>query len=178
MKYYTGAGDKGKTTMTAKTGVPKDDPRVEAYGNVDELESAIGIAIAHIKKHSDVVKALLEIQNLLHVASAELADPHTKGKVRITKQHATWLESICNMYGQNTKPLERFVLIGGSEGGVSLHLARAVARRAERSLVALLRKENVSPEMLTFMNRLSSALFVLARYVNAKDGYKERHPKY
>ncbi|QQG40175.1 MAG: cob(I)yrinic acid a,c-diamide adenosyltransferase [Candidatus Aenigmatarchaeota archaeon] len=178
MKYYTGAGDKGKTTITGKTGVAKDSPRVEAYGNLDELEAILGIAISHADGHKDVVSILKKMQNLLHVASAELADPKGKRGMRIAKEHLKWLEDVCDSYGAKTRPLSTFVLLGGSPAGARLHFARTVARRAERSLVALWRKERVSKEMLAFINRLSSALFVLARYVNERDGYKEESPSY
>lgn len=178
MKYYTGSGDKGSTTMTSKTGVPKDHPRVRAYGDLDELEAVIGVAIASLQKHKDVTKVLIRMQNLLHVASAELADPKAQRPEKITKEHLKWLEEICNAYGSKAKPLDKFILLGGSQSGSMLHWARAVARRAEREIVALWRTENVSSDMLAFINRLSSALFVLARYVNAKDGYKEQSPTY
>lgn len=179
MKYYTGAGDKGSTTMTRKAGVPKDSPRVEAYGNLDELEAVVGVAIAHLDKHhQEIIEILKKMQNLLHIASADLADPTRKGKAFITKKHLKWLEDVCDTYGPKTKPLTQFVLLGGSRGGATLHWARAIARRAERSVVALWRKESVSSDILAFMNRFSSALFVLARYVNAKDGYREKYPSY
>ena len=185
MKYYTGAGDRGNTTMTAKMGVPKDDPRMEVNGNIDELESIVGVAITRLEKHAGVTEALLEIQNFLHVASAEIADPSGKaktrdgnGKTKIDSEHVKWLEELCDRLGSKTKPVTGFVLVGGSPGGATLHLARAVARRAERSLVTLRQKESVSAELLAFINRLSSALFVLARYVNEKDGYREVNPRY
>ena len=166
MKAYSGTGDKGETSLYGGTRVEKADPRVEAYGAVDELSSQIGVARAHIKtKKLDQI--LKTIQRDLWILGGDLASELVTPNVpRMTKEQLDRLESVTDDLNSGLPRLRRFILPGGSVPGAELHVARAVCRRAERRIVALSKIESINPDVLPYINRLSSLLFVLARTVN------------
>ena len=172
-RVYTRTGDDGTTGLGAGGRVGKDSPRVEAYGTVDELNSQIGLALA-LGINETIVPFLHSIQNdLFHLGSdlCVLEEEKEKRPVpRIEERHVTALEGLMDRLSRELPPLENFVLPGGSPGAAQLHVARTVCRRAERLLVALSRRESVSGQAIPYLNRLSDALFVLARYENLKRG--------
>ena len=166
MKAYSGTGDRGETSLYGGTRVEKADPRVEAYGAVDELNSQLGVARAHIrqKKFKEILK---EIQRDLWVLGGDLASELVTANVpRISKEQLDRLESVTDELNSGLPRLRRFILPGGSVPGAELHVARAVCRRAERRIVALSKVESINPKILPYINRLSSFLFVLARTAN------------
>jgi len=166
MKAYSGTGDKGETSLYGGTRVEKAGPRVEAYGAVDELNSQVGVARAHLKvKMLDQI--LKSIQRDLWIMGGDLASELVTANVpRISKEQLARLESVTDELNSGLPVLRRFILPGGSVPGAELHVARAVCRRAERRIVALSKIESINPDILPYINRLSSLLFVLARVVN------------
>jgi len=169
MKIYTKTGDDGTTGLFNGKRVAKDDLRVETYGTVDELNSFIGLAnTGNIPP--EISKDLTKISNILFVLGTDLATPHepqpkfSVDRIGISDVH--YLESLIDAYDEKLPPLRSFILPGGSETSARLHIARTVARRAERLAVRLSQKEHVSHEVLLFLNRLSDYLFTSARYAN------------
>jgi cob(I)alamin adenosyltransferase len=168
MKAYSGTGDKGETSLYGGTRVEKANPRVEAYGAVDELNSQIGVARAHIKEKK-LDEILKSVQRDLWILGGDLASELVSANVpRISKEQLDKLESVTDQLDSGLPRLQRFILPGGSVAGAELHVARAVCRRAERRIVALSKVESINPEVLPYINRLSSFLFVLARTVNKR----------
>jgi cob(I)alamin adenosyltransferase len=168
LKAYTGTGDKGETSLYGGTRVGKENPRVEAYGAVDELNSQIGVARALVKdKKLRVI--LKSVQQDLFVLGGDLANELVNARVpRIGKEELHRLESATDELNSGLATLRRFILPGGSLPGAELHVARAVCRRAERRIVTLSKSESINPEVIPYINRLSSFLFVLARAVNKR----------
>ncbi len=164
-KVYTRTGDQGETSLIGGRRVRKDSPRVEAYGEVDELNSLLGLVRAHLKD-SPVNRLLAEIQNELFTVGADLASPLEIKAPRIEPEHVARLERAIDEWNQTLPPLREFVLPGGSVPGALLHLARTVARRAERRVVRLATEEPINEHVLVYLNRLSDLLFVLARVIN------------
>ncbi len=175
MKIYTKRGDSGKTDLANGERVDKDDVRVESYGTVDELNSVIGLV--SVEKYEDVGAYLNEIQNHLHIIQAQLACVGGR-RVEITSEHIRLVESWIDDCEEELEPLHSFILPGGSEDGAKLHNARAVCRRAERRVVALVKEENEVGLCLEYLNRLSDAMFVFARLINQREGVEERNPGY
>ena len=176
MKIYTKTGDSGETSLFDQTRVPKSDPRVDAYGEVDELNACLGLARA-AGVDEDVAAVLTEVQKDLFALGARLADPSVKIAARVTKaavtpDHVARLEATIDRLEGELAPLQRFILPGGSRGGAALHLARTVCRRAERRVVALGAGE-VEPIAIVYLNRLSDLLFVMARAVNHRSAVPE-----
>jgi cob(I)alamin adenosyltransferase len=173
---YTRGGDKGETSLYGATRVPKDSRRVEAYGTIDELNSCIGVALA-VCKHKDVSKPLKRIQAELFTAGADLAtELGAKGGSRVPRienEDTERLEKMVDGLQKKLPRLKSFILPGGSQLSASLHLARAVCRRAERRVVALGRAEKINPEMVPYLNRLSTYLFNAARYANVVEGVED-----
>lgn len=175
-KIYTRKGDKGETSLGTRTRVPKNAARISAYGDVDELNSFIGLALT-----SGVCTRLLEIlppiQNQLFHLGSELAFPETeKGEFKVPhvkKRHVDDLETLIDELNDTIGPLENFILPGGTPGAAALHVARTVCRRAERQVVTLMLQESIGEYALTYLNRLSDALFVMARYENHDKGVAE-----
>jgi len=166
MKAYSGTGDKGETSLYGGIRVEKADPKVEAYGAVDELNSQLGVARAHVKSKK-LDQILKSVQRDLWILGGDLASELVSANVpRITKEQLDRLESVTDELNSSLPQLRRFILPGGSVPGAELHVARAVCRRAERRIVALSKVESINPEILPYINRLSSLLFVLARTVN------------
>jgi cob(I)alamin adenosyltransferase len=169
MKIYTKTGDEGETGLFGGARVSKASVRVEAYGEVDELNSAVGWARVAVSD-PDLDSLLNQIQNDLFEVGAELGSTEDRKKKSamplVTEPQVEALERAIDKYEEGPPALTSFVLPGGSEGASRFHLARCVCRRAERSLVALGAQEVVRGEVFRYLNRLSDLLFVLARYAN------------
>lgn len=165
MSIVTKGGDKGETSLLGGQRVPKTDARIEAYGDVDELNAAIGVAMTYVKDKT-AKKVLHQVLNDLFRIGAELAAHGTKFTKfpKITAEHTTAIEK--EVYRVEAKlPKQRsFILPAGNESATHLHLARAVCRRAERRVVAL--RDKINPELIKYLNRLSDLLFIYARLEN------------
>ena len=172
-RVYTRTGDDGTTALGGGGRLPKDSPRIEAYGTVDELNSQIGAALA-MGLVEEVSVALRTIQNeLFHLGSDLCILEEEKQRIpgpRIEERHVVALEKLMDRLSEALPPLENFILPGGCSGAAQLHVARTVCRRAERLVIALSRSEKVGPFTIRYLNRLSDALFVLARYENKRRG--------
>ena len=181
MKIYTRTGDSGETGLFDGTRVPKSDTRVATYGDVDELNAWLGLARASLTD-TELVRMIERVQRDLFAIGARLADPAHRIAERVAKAAAVStgdiarLEQWIDALEASLPPLRRFILAGGSPGGATLHVARTVCRRAERAIVALERaggRDAVEPELLTYVNRLSDLLFVMARAANQRAGVAE-----
>ena len=175
MKLYTRTGDAGETSLFDGTRAPKSDPRVDAYGEVDELNAWLGLARAS-SIAPDLVAELVHLQRDLFALGAQLADPADKIAARVTKatladEDVARLEELIDRMETELPPLRRFILAGGAPAGAALHVARTVCRRAERRIVAL--DPPVDAVLLRYVNRLSDLLFVLARVANHRAGVAE-----
>jgi cob(I)alamin adenosyltransferase len=159
-KIYTRTGDDGSTGLGDGSRVPKDGPRVEAYGTVDEANSAIGVVLAIAALPPPVARCLTEVQHDLFDLGGELCIP---GHRIIQAAHVERLEQELDGFNESLPPLKEFILPGGGPAAAACHLARTVCRRAERRCWSLARVETVAPEALQYLNRLSDLLFVLAR---------------
>ncbi len=171
-RIYTKTGDAGDTGLgDGKTRVPKDHPRVAAYGEVDELNALLGLVLIETSEERTLLQS---IQNDLFDVGADLCLPETAGeqpgsKLRVRPEQATRLEQEIDRLNARLQPLTSFVLPGGSRASAWCHLARTVCRRAERAVVTLARSEPVNAQVIVYLNRLSDLLFVLARVCN-RDG--------
>ena len=159
-RIYTRTGDDGTTGLGDGTRVPKEHPRVEAYGSVDEASSAIGMVLAVAGLPSAVTDCLLEVQHELFDLGGELCIP---GHRTITDAHVTRLEQALDGFNEPLPPLKDFILPGGGAAASACHLARTITRRAERRVWELGRTEAVAPQVAKYLNRLSDLLFVVAR---------------
>ncbi|MFN7991513.1 MAG: cob(I)yrinic acid a,c-diamide adenosyltransferase [Candidatus Micrarchaeia archaeon] len=164
MKVYTKFGDKGNTALLGGVVVPKNDLRVEAYGSVDELNSVLGIAIA-FSDIEEITVSLTKIQSDLFVIGAELASKGAKAR-HIPPARVSELEIEIDGLWEQLPPLQNFILPGGSRTASLLHHARTVCRRAERSIISLSQKEQVSPDIIVYINRVGDLLFTMARFAN------------
>ena len=176
MKIYTKTGDAGETSLFDNTRVSKSDARVDAYGEVDELNACLGAARAALDD-VDLEQVLVLIQRELFAVGARLADPSSRIAGRVTKAAVSEdavprLEATIDRLEQELPPLRRFILPGGAAGGALLHLARTVCRRAERRVVAL-GPDAVDGVVVVYLNRLSDLLFVMARAANRRAGIIE-----
>ncbi|MGH9242451.1 MAG: cob(I)yrinic acid a,c-diamide adenosyltransferase [Vicinamibacterales bacterium] len=176
MKIYTKTGDAGETSLFGNSRVSKADPRVDAYGEVDEVNACLGAALA-VGVGDDLAAVLTTVQKDLFAVGARLADPSSRIAGRVTKATVTaeqieLLERTIDRLETELAPLRRFILPGGSPAGALLHLARTVCRRAERRVVAL-GADAVEPGVIIYLNRLSDLLFVMARAVNHRAGIPE-----
>ena len=169
--YYTKTGDKGETGVVGQR-LRKTDPRIAAIGDVDETNAALGVALAHSEDVS-VRSALLSAQNLLFTVGAELAGT---AQVKINAEQVSELENTIDLFGDKVAPQTTFLLPNGTKAASFLHLARAVCRRAERSIAHVQESRPLNAELLRYLNRLSSLLYVLARYENRN--VKEQAPVY
>jgi len=166
-RIYTRGGDKGLTSLGSGKRVPKHDARVDAYGQVDEANAAIGLARLHTKGPADAM--LARIQNDLFDLGADLCRPEAKaGDLRIVETQVIRLEREIDKMNAALQPLQSFVLPGGIPAAAYLHLARTITRRAERAMTSLAEASPVNPEAIKYINRLSDHLFVLSRYLNGK----------
>ena len=175
MKLYTRTGDSGETSLFDGTRARKDDPRVDAYGEVDELNAWLGLVRA-APLEPDVDAELVAIQRDLFALGAQLADPADKiaarvGKAVIADAHVARLEGLIDRFDAESPPLRRFILAGGTPVAAALHVARTVCRRAERRIVAL--DPPVDPVLVRYVNRLSDLLFAMARAVNHRSAVHE-----
>ncbi len=170
---YTRRGDRGQTGLLGARRIPKDSPRVEAYGTVDELNSSIGIAVAFCD-NAEILVQLRDVQRLLFIAGADLASDVPKIRRNrlpmITKEDTAKIEASIDHLLKRLPKLANFILPGGGRVASQLHLARSICRRAERRIISAGRREKLNPELLPFFNRLSTLLFNLARYANVVDG--------
>lgn len=177
MRIYTGTGDQGTTGLFGGARVDKNDPRVEAYGAVDELNACLGVAIAHLEP-GPLAERLSEIQGDLFTLGAELGCVPGKedrlGLTLIAGADAKRLEALIDEVEARLAPLKTFVLPGGSRAASFLHQARTVCRRAERRVIAARAGSPVRDEILVYLNRLSDLLFVLARDANREASHEER----
>ena len=176
MKIYTKTGDSGETSLFDNSRVSKADPRVDAYGEVDEVNACLGAALA-AGVDADITAVLTAIQKDLFAVGARLADPSSRIANRVTKaavtaQQTEMLEGAIDRLESELPPLRRFILPGGSPAGSLLHLARTVCRRAERRVVGL-GADAIEPGVVIYLNRLSDLLFVMARAVNHRAGVPE-----
>jgi cob(I)alamin adenosyltransferase len=175
-KIYTKTGDSGQTGLFDGTRVSKADPRVCAYGDIDELNAWLGMVRAE-GVDADIASKLERLQRDLFAVGAMLADPRHKisrrvDKALLTEADITRLEGWIDDGEAELPPLTHFILAGGAKAGAALHVARTVCRRAERLIVAL-EDDDVDPAVVMFVNRLSDLLFVMARVVNARAGVPE-----
>ncbi len=159
-KIYTRTGDDGTTGLGDGSRVPKDSPRVEAYGTVDELNSVLGMLLALPLGPPGIMATLTEVQHELFDMGGELCIP---GHTAISAAQITRLEEELDAFNAQLPALKEFILPGGGPAAAACHLARTIARRAERRVLTLARGEAVSPEVLKYLNRLSDLLFVMAR---------------
>lgn len=178
MKIYTRTGDTGTTALFGGERVPKDHHRIEAYGTLDELNSALGVVRLHATPEAAGAELWDRIQSDLFVISAHLATPaHARDKLARTLATPLWdlpsFEADIDRLTALAPKLTHFVLPGGSPAAAYTHLARCICRRAERLVVALARTEEVPPGMLVYLNRLSDWLFALARAENALTGHPD-----
>ena len=176
MKIYTRTGDAGETSLFDNSRVSKADPRVDAYGEVDELNACLGAARA-AGVDADIGGVLESIQRQLFAVGARLADPASRIAERVTKaavgdEQVQGLEGTIDRLETELPPLRRFILPGGTAAGSLLHLARTICRRAERRVVGL-GGDAVEPGIVVYLNRLSDALFVIARAVNHRAAVPE-----
>lgn len=175
-KIYTRKGDDGGTALGGGQRVPKESLRVTAYGTVDELNSAIGVAVAH-GLCAQLAEVLPIIQNeLFHLGSDLCFIEEDKIKYQIPQianHHVEKLETLIDEMTTIVGTLQNFILPGGSVGSAHLHLARTICRRAERDVIALSREESVGDHVVAYLNRLSDALFVMARLENHERGVPE-----
>jgi cob(I)alamin adenosyltransferase len=188
-RIYTRTGDSGKTQLSDLSPISKTDPRVEAYGDVDEANSAIGLALASGDLSKDVAAVLRAVQNEMFDVGADLSNPlrvadsaDNPPQLRITQEYIDRLEAWCDQFGDPLPNLTSFILPGGSPAAAQLHLARTVVRRAERAAWLAVqaygaepiadkeRPGGVNTLAITYLNRLSDLLFILTRVVNGPDG--------
>lgn len=171
MKIYTKRGDQGETSLYGGARVPKDDLRIRTYGGLDEMNSIIGLSLAEGQLSSGIQTSLTRIQSELFQLGAELATQRKKvsGTKLIDSSQVSALELEIDEMEKDLPALKTFILPGGSKAAATIHLARAVCRRAERELITLNRAEPLRPTVLQYINRLSDYLFVVARYINFLD---------
>jgi len=173
MPIYTRTGDKGTTSLFDKTRVLKSNVRVEAYGTIDELNSAIGAVISHLEDASDLVAKELElIQHDLLEIGAALANPKAI-PIKGLNKRTTDFEKLIDKMTDKLPELKNFILPGGSKAGSFLHIARTISRRAERLIVGLIQNEKVDEDIVIYVNRLSDLLFTMSRFVNHLENKKE-----
>jgi cob(I)alamin adenosyltransferase len=176
-RIYTKLGDGGETHLGDMSRVSKLHPRVEAYGTVDELNAAIGVALAQPGLPERFQDWLRRVQNDLLDVGADLSVPGTAGaagssadrpRLRVDGDYTSWLEQACDEVNAKLPPLRSFVIPGGTPAAAQLHVCRTVCRRAERRSIAV--QDDVNPDVVRYLNRLSDLLFILSRAVNASAG--------
>lgn len=174
MKIYTKTGDQGETSLFGGTRVSKNSARIEAYGTVDELNSTIGLARS-FGLSEECEEMAVQCQEDLFVLGADLATPPSKkAKIdRIGPQHFTQLENFIDSLEGSLETLKFFILPAGTSTAAALHMARTVCRRAERACITARETEDISPDTVIYLNRLSDLLFVMARFENMKSGIPE-----
>ncbi len=176
-RIYTRTGDKGETSLIGGKRVSKTSARVEAYGDVDELNSVLGIVRAEAQD-IEIKEIITEIQNDLFIIGADLASPNEIQIPRISKEKIKELEGMIDKFFQELGPLKEFILPSGRGGGPYLHLARTVSRRAERRIVRVMEEEKVNENVLAYINRLSDLLFMMARIENKRGNFEETYVRF
>jgi cob(I)alamin adenosyltransferase len=166
-RIYTRLGDSGETHLGDMSRVPKTHPRIEAYGTVDELNAQIGLALTVRDMPDRFVEWLGRVQNDLFDVGADISAPENgeRERLRVAPEQTAWLEQRCDEVNETLQPLRSFVLPGGTPTAAQLHVCRTVCRRAERLAVAC--GDEVNPEVVRYLNRLSDLLFILSRSANA-----------
>jgi cob(I)alamin adenosyltransferase len=183
MKIYTKTGDKGMTKLVGSSTVSKDSDRVESYGTIDELNSWVGYIISQLAPENRAVKnELAVLQNLLFDVGTDLSTPiELKRPFKLQKESITWLEDRIDEYTEKSPDIDRFILPGGTSAASMVHVARTIARRAERAIVRLNWTTKINEQVLIFTNRLSDYFYALARYLNVQakqpDVFYERSEK-
>ena len=167
-RIYTRLGDGGETHLGDMSRVPKTHPRIEAYGDVDELNSHIGVTLALAGLPQTYAPWLRRVQNDLFDVGADLSVPHggDRERLRVNPGQVQWLEEACDEVNATLKPLKSFVLPGGTPAAAQLHVCRTVCRRAERRALVV---QDGNPEVLRYLNRLSDLLFILSRGANGDE---------
>ncbi len=167
-RIYTRVGDDGETHLGDMTRVPKTHPRIEAYGTVDELNAQLGLTLTVEGLPGEYAPWLQRIQNDLFDLGADIsapADPQRE-RLRVLPEQVTWLEQRCDEVNAELTPLKSFVLPGGTPAAAQLHVCRTVCRRAERLAIACSDQEQLGPDVIRYLNRLSDLLFILSRGAN------------
>ena len=183
MKIYTKTGDKGMTKLVGSSTVAKDSDRVESYGTIDELNSWVGYIISQLPQENQEIKEELEaLQHLLFDAGTDLSTPiEAQRPFKLQKESVHWLEQRIDFYTAQSPDIDRFILPGGTPAASMVHVARTIARRAERIIVRLNWTAKINEEVLIFTNRLSDYFYALARYLNVEaqrpDVFYERSEK-
>ncbi|TKP58235.1 cob(I)yrinic acid a,c-diamide adenosyltransferase [Enterococcus faecalis] len=183
MKIYTKTGDKGMTKLVGSSTVAKDSDRVESYGTIDELNSWVGYIISQLPQENQEIKEELEaLQHLLFDAGTDLSTPiEAQRPFKLQKESVHWLEQRIDFYTAQSPDIDRFILPGGTPAASMVHVARTIARRAERISVRLNWTAKINEEVLIFTNRLSDYFYALARYLNVQaqrpDVFYERSEK-
>jgi cob(I)alamin adenosyltransferase len=173
-RIYTRGGDKGETSLGDGSRVPKLDCRIGAFGTVDELNAAIGVALAEDGLPERLREPLERIQNDLFDVGADLSVPFGIGdRLRVDDAHVQRLEQLCDQFNAELPMLKSFVLPGGSTAAAHLHVARTTCRRAERDALTAQEETGVNPQVLAYLNRLSDFLFIAARWANKDAGRDE-----
>jgi cob(I)alamin adenosyltransferase len=183
VKIYTKTGDKGETGLISGKRISKSEPRIIAYGSIDELNSNIGLIVSVLNKKNrdmflDLIDLLVKVQNDLFIIGSDLADPtpflenkyHTP---RAMENMASYLECIIDKFESELSPISFFILPGGSVESSLIHISRSITRRAETTVTALSKSQTINPAILIYLNRLSDALFVAARLVNKREGMED-----
>ena len=178
VRIYTRGGDSGETALFGGTRVSKSAPRVDAYGAVDELNAVLGIARSQADE-GGLVDLLARLQDELHTVCADLANADLDAEApRIDATHVSGIERDCDHLDAELPPLAQFILPGGSSLAAWLHYARTVARRTERRVVELGGQEPINADVVSYLNRLSDLLFLMARTANHRANAAEIHPRY
>jgi cob(I)alamin adenosyltransferase len=182
-KVYTRVGDKGETGLVGGKRVPKDSPRIDAYGTIDELNSIVGLARVFNEEDLDAGEAhqfldrvLCQIQDELFDLGSELATPpefFQEGMYRVSQKEIDRIEKLIDQCQKDLEPLKSFILPGGGRVGAYLHQCRTVCRRAEREILRLSRAEEINHDAIKYMNRLSDLFFVLSRWISKQTGEEE-----
>ena len=183
VKIYTKTGDKGETGLIGGKRISKSDPRIIAYGSIDELNSNIGLIVSVLTKKnrymfSDLIDLLVKVQNDLSIIGSALADPtpflEDKDRTpRAMENMASYLERIIDKFESELSPIKFFILPGGSIESSLIHISRSITRRAETTVTALSKSQTINPAILIYLNRLSDVLFVAARLVNKRVGMED-----
>lgn len=182
-KVYTRTGDRGETALVGGKRVPKDSPRIDAYGTIDELNSIVGLARVFNEESIDAGEAhqfldevLCQLQDELFDLGSELATPaesFQEGMYRVGEDEIHRIEKLIDKCQEDLEPLKSFILPGGGRVGAYLHQCRTVCRRAEREILRLSRQEEVNPNLIKYVNRLSDLFFVLSRWIAKQTGEQE-----
>ena len=182
-KVYTRGGDKGDTSLVGGKRLPKDSPRIDAYGTIDELNSIVGLARVFNEENLDAGEAhqfldgvLCQIQDELFDLGSELATPPAffqEGMYRVSEKEIERIEKLIDRCQKDLEPLKSFILPGGGRVGAYLHQCRTVCRRAEREVLRLSRAEEINHDVIKYTNRLSDLFFVLSRWISKQTGEQE-----